>query len=75
MHERYGSELGFQLMKIESDILIAVITHLFKNGSKKAPETSGTFLFYLARPEPGPLGANVEPLGEALGPRVFADGP
>jgi len=37
MHERYGSELGFQLMKIESDILIAVITHLFKNGSKKSP--------------------------------------
>jgi len=31
MHERYGSELGFQLMKIESDILlIPMITHLFK---------------------------------------------
>jgi hypothetical protein len=32
------------------------------------------FLFYLLRPEPGPVGASVEPLGEALGPRVFPDG-
>jgi hypothetical protein len=26
------------------------------------------------RPEPEPVGASVEPLGEALGPRVFPDG-
>ena len=32
------------------------------------------FLFYLLRPEPGPVGVNVDPLGEALGPRVFPDG-
>jgi hypothetical protein len=32
------------------------------------------FLFYLLRPEPEPVGVNVEPLGEALGPRVFPDG-
>jgi hypothetical protein len=32
------------------------------------------FLFYLPRPEPEPIGVSVEPLGEALGPRVFPDG-
>ena len=32
------------------------------------------FLFYLLRPEPEPVGVSVEPLGEALGPRVFPDG-
>jgi hypothetical protein len=31
------------------------------------------FLFYLLRPEPEPAGVSVEPLGEALGPRVFPD--
>lgn len=29
---------------------------------------------YLLRPEPGPVGASVDPLGEALGARVFPDG-
>jgi hypothetical protein len=33
----FGSGLGFQLMKIESDILIAVVTHLFKNGITALP--------------------------------------
>ena len=28
----------------------------------------------MLRPEPAPVGAIVEPLGEALGPRVFPDG-
>jgi hypothetical protein len=28
----------------------------------------------LLSPEPGPVGVNVDPLGEALGPRVFPDG-
>jgi len=32
------------------------------------------FLFYFLRPEPAPVGAIVEPLGEAFGPRVFPDG-
>jgi len=32
------------------------------------------FLYYLLKPEPEPVGVSVEPLGEALGPRVFPDG-
>src|ERR1700675_3768824 len=32
------------------------------------------FFFFLLRPEPEPVGVSVEPLGEALGPRVFPDG-
>ena len=28
----------------------------------------------MLRPEPAPVGASVEPLGEAFGPRVFPDG-
>lgn len=32
------------------------------------------FFLYLLRPDPGPVGAIVEPLGEPLGPRVFPDG-
>jgi hypothetical protein len=31
-------------------------------------------LIYLLSPEPGPVGVSVDPLGEALGPRVFPDG-
>ena len=30
--------------------------------------------FYLRSPEPGPVGVNVDPLGEALGARVFPEG-
>src|ERR1700693_4788428 len=41
---------------------------------KKSPAKTRGFLFYLLRPEPGPVGVNVDPLGEALGPRVFPDG-
>src|SRR6202166_1339506 len=41
---------------------------------KKTPAKMRGFLFYLLRPEPGPVGVSVEPLGEALGPRVFPDG-
>jgi hypothetical protein len=34
-----------------------------------------TFLsVYLLRPEPGPVGVNVDPLGEELGPIVVPDG-
>lgn len=33
----FGSGLGFQLMRIESDMLIAVMTHLFKNGITALP--------------------------------------
>jgi hypothetical protein len=33
----FGSGVGFQLMRIESDILIAVIGHLFKNGITALP--------------------------------------
>ncbi|WP_167558630.1 hypothetical protein [Bradyrhizobium canariense] len=29
---------------------------------------------YLLRPEPGPVGVSVDPLGDALGPSVFPDG-
>jgi hypothetical protein len=32
------------------------------------------FFFYLLLPEPAPPGVNVDPLGEALGPRVLPDG-
>jgi hypothetical protein len=31
-------------------------------------------LIYLLRPEPGPVGVNVDPLGEPLGASVFPDG-
>jgi hypothetical protein len=36
----------------------------------------GFLLFsnYLLRPEPGPRGVSVDPLGEGLGPNVFPDG-
>jgi hypothetical protein len=40
---------------------------------KKPHENAGLFL-YLLTPEPAPLGVNVDPLGEALGPRVLPDG-
>ena len=33
----------------------------------KSPAKMRGFLFYLLRPEPGPVGVNVDPLGEALG--------
>jgi hypothetical protein len=33
----FGSGLGYQLMRIESDILIAVITHLFNKGIAALP--------------------------------------
>jgi hypothetical protein len=34
----------------------------------------GFLFYYLLRPDPEPVGVSVEPLGEALGPRVFPDG-
>ena len=37
------------------------------------PVWSG-FFCYLLKPEPGPLGVRVDPLGEALGPSVLPDG-
>ena len=41
---------------------------------KKSPARMRGFLYYLLKPEPEPVGVSVEPLGEALGPRVFPDG-
>jgi len=32
------------------------------------------YIAYLLRPEPGPVGASVDPLGEAPAPMVFPDG-
>ena len=39
----------------------------------KSPALRGAFSFYLRSPEPGPLGVNVDPLGEPLGARVFPE--
>ena len=36
--------------------------------------SSDTHATYLLRPEPGPVGVRVDPLGEALGARLFPDG-
>ena len=47
--------------------------HSQKNSAKKAPRRCGAFL-YLLVPEPGPVGVNVEPLGEAFGPSVLPEG-
>jgi len=43
-----------------------------KAASKKAPRRAG-LSFYLRSPEPGPVGVNVDPLGERLGMRVFPE--
>ena len=48
--------------------------HFLRRARKKSLAGMRGFLFYLLRPEPGPMGVNVDPLGEALGPRVFPDG-
>jgi hypothetical protein len=40
---------------------------------EKAPRKCGAFSFYLRSPEPGPVGVNVDPLGEPLGARVFPE--
>jgi hypothetical protein len=45
------------------------------DGIRKAPHPQGFFSsVYLPMPDPGPVGANVDPLGEALGPSVLPDG-
>ena len=46
---------------------------------KKAPHQGGAFCLslvghYRLRPEPGPVGANVDPLGEPVGASVFPEG-
>jgi hypothetical protein len=46
---------------------------------QKAPHGAGLFVVrrsvaYLPRPEPGPVGVKVDPLGEPLGASVFPDG-
>jgi hypothetical protein len=51
-----------------------VVTFPKKSCVKKSPAFSRDFFFYLLRPEPEPVGVIVDPLGEALGPRVFPDG-
>ena len=49
---------------------------LYPAETKKSPHSRGVFTFsnYFSRPEPGPLGVNVDPLGEGLGASVFPDG-
>ena len=47
--------------------------HLSQEECVKKPRAMRGFL-YLLKPEPEPVGVSVEPLGEALGPRVFPDG-
>jgi hypothetical protein len=61
-------------------------TNIRKNGNppmrcrhrpaKKSPAFAGLFSLttYLLSPEPGPVGANVDPLGEGLAPTVLPDG-
>src|SRR3981081_1725294 len=39
----------------------------------KKPRVARGSLFYLRSPEPGPVGVNVDPLGERLGMRVFPE--
>jgi hypothetical protein len=51
----------------------------FLEADNKKPRDVRGFLdfaagFYLARPEPGPVGVNVDPLGDALGESVLPDG-
>jgi hypothetical protein len=42
---------------------------------EKAPHRAGPFLeVYLPRPEPGPVGVKVDPLGDELGPMVRPEG-
>ncbi len=45
-----------------------------QDGIKEAPHFAGLLIIYLPMPEPGPVGANVDPLGEALGPSAFPEG-
>jgi hypothetical protein len=49
-------------------------SHFPRRVRKKSPARMRGFLYYLLKPEPEPVGVSVEPLGEALGPRVFPDG-
>jgi hypothetical protein len=54
-----------------------VIDREAKNTTRKKPRgNAGLFSWftYLLRPEPGPVGVSVDPLGDALGPSVFPDG-
>jgi hypothetical protein len=49
------------------------------SSTKKPRGKAGLFVVrrgvsYLLRPEPGPVGVNVDPLGEPLGASVFPDG-
>jgi len=49
------------------------------NATKSPAQERGLFglrrnLVYLLRPEPGPVGVKVDPLGEPLGASVFPDG-
>jgi len=45
-----------------------------RSNQEKAPHSRGFLATYLLRPEPGPVGVNVEPLGEGLAPTVLPDG-
>jgi hypothetical protein len=44
-----------------------------RSPEQKAPRERG-FLLYLLIPDPGPVGVNVEPLGDELGPTVLPEG-
>ena len=48
--------------------------HFQRRVRKKKPRENAGLSLYLEWPDPGPEGASVDPLGEALGPRVFPDG-
>jgi hypothetical protein len=46
----------------------------FKTIAQKKPRTDAGPFSYLRVPEPGPVGVNVEPLGEEFGPSVLPEG-
>lgn len=45
-----------------------------RSNQEKAPHLRGFLATYLLRPDPGPVGVNVDPLGEGLAPTVLPDG-
>jgi hypothetical protein len=47
---------------------------LYRPRREKAPHKRGLSCAYLPRPEPGPVGVSVDPLGDGLGPRVLPEG-
>jgi hypothetical protein len=66
--------IGITEAKLPKEFHLSNVVTFPRRVRKKSPARMRGFLFYLLRPEPEPLGASVDPLGEALGPRVFPDG-